>query len=398
MAEIIFDHVSKVYKGNVKAVTDLNLKIEDGEFVVLVGPSGCGKSTALRMVAGLEEITDGKVTIDGVEVNDEDPGNRDIAMVFQNYALYPHMTVYNNIAFPLQCHNVPKAEIDKKVKEIAGLLGLSDYLKRKPKTLSGGQRQRVAMGRALVREPKAFLMDEPLSNLDAKLRVQMRTEICELQKKMGITTIYVTHDQVEAMTMGSRIAVMRFGILQQFDTPQNVFDKPDNIFVASFIGSPSMNFLKATIQKDAEGLFADLNGQHLRISGRDLDRHSTLEDYIGKEVAFGVRPEHFEVKEAIGDVLKAHVYHVELLGAEKLVYAEIDAEQVFPDVVIAKATGEKPSGDEATENKGKAKLVIKIDSQLNITDDMEIGLVPREGLMHFFDLDDGGSAIVKRPE
>ncbi len=394
MAEIILEHVSKVYKGGVKAVTDLNLEIGDGEFVVLVGPSGCGKSTALRMVAGLEEITDGTVKIDGKVVNDEDPGNRDIAMVFQNYALYPHMTIYNNIAFPLQCRKVPKDEIDKKVKEVAELLGLSDYLKRKPKTLSGGQRQRVAMGRALVREPKAFLMDEPLSNLDAKLRVQMRAEICELQAKMGITTIYVTHDQVEAMTMGSRIAVMRFGVLQQFDTPQNVFDKPSNIFVASFIGSPSMNFIKAFIRKEDDQYMVDINGQKLPIMDLNLERHKAIANYVDQEVAFGVRPEHFEVTDPTEGTLKATVYHVELLGAEKLVYADVPAESISVDAIIAKATGEKQKSDDELLHDGKAKLVVKIDSQMDVRAGMEIGLIPRNGLMHFFNLDDGGSAIV----
>ena len=396
MAEIIFDKVTKIYKGGVKAVTDLNLTIHDGEFVVLVGPSGCGKSTALRMVAGLEEITDGTVTIDGTVVNDEDPGNRDLAMVFQNYALYPHMTVYNNIAFPLQCRKVPKDIIDKKVNEVAALLGLSEYLKRKPKTLSGGQRQRVAMGRALVREPKAFLMDEPLSNLDAKLRVQMRSEICELQAKMGITTLYVTHDQVEAMTMGSRIAIMRFGVLQQFDTPQNVFDKPANIFVASFIGSPSMNFVKAAIRKDGAQYWVDINGQRLDIKSLDMERHPAIADCVDREIAFGVRPEHFEVVAPEGNVMKAKVYHVELLGAEKLVYAEIPAESVSVDEVIAKATGEMKKSDDELVRDGTAKIVVKIDSQINIQSGMEIGLVPRDGLMHFFNLDDGGSAIAER--
>src|SRR6266705_219912 len=247
MGQIVLDHVTKVYPGNVKGIDDLSLDIADGEFMVLVGPSGCGKSTALRSIAGLEEITSGSISIGAQVVNDLPPKDRDIAMVFQNYALYPHMTVEQNLAFGLQQRKTPKDEIRRRVSDVAGLLGLEEYLKRKPAALSGGQRQRVAMGRAIVREPKAFLMDEPLSNLDAKLRVSMRAELARLHERLGVTTVYVTHDQVEAMTLGQRVAVLRDGLLQQFDTPQNLFHHPNNLFVAAFIGSPSMNLVDAQV-------------------------------------------------------------------------------------------------------------------------------------------------------
>ena len=250
MAEVQLEDVSKVYGDGTRAVDEMNLEIADGEFMVLVGPSGCGKTTALRMVAGLEEISEGTVRIGDRIVNDLTPRERDIAMVFQSYALYPHMSVYDNIAFSLKLHKVPKPEIEKRVKEAARILDLEPFLERKPKALSGGQRQRVAMGRAIVRQPSAFLMDEPLSNLDAKLRVQMRAEISELQRNLGVTTIYVTHDQVEAMTMGDRVAVMRKGELQQADEPQELYDHPVNLFVAGFIGSPAMNMLEATLQRE----------------------------------------------------------------------------------------------------------------------------------------------------
>ena len=247
MAEIVLDHVYKIYDNKVTAVTDFNLHIQDKEFIVFVGPSGCGKSTTLRMIAGLEEISKGDFYIDGKRVNDVPPKDRDIAMVFQNYALYPHMTVYDNMAFGLKLRKVPKAEIDKRVKDAAKILGLEDYLKRKPKALSGGQRQRVALGRAIVRDPKVFLMDEPLSNLDAKLRVQMRAEIAKLHQRLQPTTIYVTHDQTEAMTMATRIVVMKDGVIQQVGTPKEVYDHPRNVFVAGFIGSPAMNFFKGKL-------------------------------------------------------------------------------------------------------------------------------------------------------
>src|SRR3954454_3606863 len=263
MAAITFDDVTKTYDDGYRAVSDLNLDIQDGEFVVLVGPSGCGKTTALRMVAGLEEISEGTLRIGDRIVNDLTPRERDIAMVFQSYALYPHLSVYDNIAFSLKLHKLPKAEIDKRVQDAARILDLEPYLKRKPKALSGGQRQRVAMGRAIVRQPPAFLMDEPLSNLDAKLRVQMRAEIKKIQSSLGVTTIYVTHDQVEAMTMGDRVAVMRKGELQQVAPPQELYDRPVNIFVGGFIGSPSMNMLEARLERDGDAWRARIGEQSL---------------------------------------------------------------------------------------------------------------------------------------
>jgi len=265
MAEIVLDDVSKVYADGTLAVSDLSLDIEDGEFVVLVGPSGCGKTTALRMIAGLESISGGTLSIDDRVVNGVPPKERDIAMVFQNYALYPHMTVYDNMAFGLKLRKLPKTEIDRRVREAGDILGLDDLLQRKPKALSGGQRQRVAMGRAIVREPKAFLMDEPLSNLDAKLRVQMRTEIARIQHELNVTTIYVTHDQVEAMTMGDRVAVIRKGKLQQVDTPQRLYDHPVNLFVAGFIGSPAMNMVEATLSTSNGAAIVEFGGQKLSV-------------------------------------------------------------------------------------------------------------------------------------
>jgi multiple sugar transport system ATP-binding protein len=288
MASVRLDHVVKRYGASSAAVTavrDLNLEIHDKEFMVLVGPSGCGKTTALRMIAGLEEITDGEVSIDGRVVNDVEPRDRDIAMVFQNYALYPHMTVEENMAFGLKMRRAPKDVIVQRVTQTAELLGLTPFLKRKPGALSGGQRQRVALGRAIVREPKVFLMDEPLSNLDAKLRVATRAEIVKLHRRLGITTIYVTHDQVEAMTMGDRIAVMRDGILQQCDTPLVLFNKPVNMFVAGFIGTPSMNFIPATLQASDAGPVADAGEFRLPLGPK-----SALEDWIGREVILGARP------------------------------------------------------------------------------------------------------------
>src|SRR6187399_1224978 len=270
MAEVALDGVSKVYPDGTRAVDRIDLEIGDGEFMVLVGPSGCGKTTALRMVAGLEEISEGTVRIGDRIVNDLTPRERDIAMVFQSYALYPHLSVYDNIAFSLKLHKVAKAEIDKRVRDAARILDLEPYLKRKPKALSGGQRQRVAMGRAIVRQPSAFLMDEPLSNLDAKLRVQMRAEISRLQRDLGVTTVYVTHDQVEAMTMGDRVAVMRKGELQQVDEPQNLYDRPVNLFVGGFIGSPAMNMVEATVTQANGGLAVDVGRQHLKLDDAAL--------------------------------------------------------------------------------------------------------------------------------
>ena len=294
MAKVTLKGVNKVYPDGYPAIKDLDLDIEDGEFVILVGPSGCGKSTALRMVAGLESITSGELMIGDRVVNDMSPKERDIAMVFQSYALYPHMTVAENMGFALKLSKVSSDEIDKRVKDAADVLGLTEYLHRKPKALSGGQRQRVAMGRAIVRSPKAFLMDEPLSNLDAKLRVQMRAEISALQNRLGVTTLYVTHDQVEAMTMGDRVAVLKRGVLQQAAAPQTLYDSPDNLFVAGFIGSPSMNIAQAEIVHTDGRFWVKLEeDQKLLIHEAALDIYPKVRDYAGKRVAVGMRPEHF---------------------------------------------------------------------------------------------------------
>ena len=323
MARVVFENVYKRFD-EVTAVNNLNLDINDQEFLVLVGPSGCGKTTALRMLAGLEEISDGSIYIGDRRVNDVPPRDRDIAMVFQNYALYPHMTVYDNMAFALKLRRINKGEIDRRVKEAAEILGIEPYLKRRPKALSGGQRQRVALGRAIVREPAAFLMDEPLSNLDAKLRVQTRAEIQKLHRRLGVTTIYVTHDQVEALTMGDRIAVMRDGVLQQFDTPQNLYDNPSNMFVAGFIGSPSMNFMQARVDTDGEALYvADDNGLRLRVP-RDHERQ--VAQMRGNSIIFGIRPEDIELQDFAesdwrDNVVESRVEVLEPLGSEIQLHA-----------------------------------------------------------------------------
>ena len=317
-------NIYKVYTGGVTAVSDFCLDIEDKEFIVLVGPSGCGKSTTLRMVAGLEEISDGELYIGDKLVNDVAPKDRDIAMVFQNYALYPHMTVYDNMAFGLKLRKTPKAEIDKRVKEAAHILDIEHLLNRKPKALSGGQRQRVALGRAIVREPKVFLFDEPLSNLDAKLRVQMRTEITKLHQKLQTTFIYVTHDQTEAMTMASRIVVMRDGFIQQVDTPQNLYDFPSNLFVAGFIGSPQMNFFSVTLQKEGNGVYAVFGDNKIKVPEEKLQKFMS-DECIGKEVYMGIRPENIsdnkEVMAKFPDaVVNVHVEVTELMGSETYLY------------------------------------------------------------------------------
>ena len=321
MAAITMEGVGKVYPGGTRAITDVNLEINDGEFVVLVGPSGCGKSTLLRMIAGLEEITEGAISIGDQVVNDVPPKDRNIAMVFQNYALYPHMSVFDNMAFGLKLRKMPKEEINRLVQEAAKVLEITEYLDRKPKALSGGQRQRVAMGRAIVREPAAFLMDEPLSNLDAKLRVQMRSELGALHARLKTTTVYVTHDQVEAMTMGDRVAVMRKGILQQADTPRELYDRPLNLFVAGFIGSPSMNFIYADLEGEGDQLRVNFDGETLVVQDAVLKAKPTLAGYSGKQVVLGMRPESFEMSTALNSydekhTMSASVELVEQLGSE----------------------------------------------------------------------------------
>ncbi|MDU7164251.1 MAG: sn-glycerol-3-phosphate ABC transporter ATP-binding protein UgpC [Anaerococcus vaginalis] len=333
MANLSLKNINKIYDNGFHAVKDFNMEIEDKEFIIFVGPSGCGKSTTLRMIAGLEDISSGDLEIDGKRMNDVLPKDRDIAMVFQNYALYPHMTVYDNMAFSLKIKKMPKDEIDKKVKEAAKILGIENLLKRKPKQLSGGQRQRVAMGRAIVRNPKVFLMDEPLSNLDAKLRVQMRIEISKLHQKLGTTMIYVTHDQTEAMTLGTRIVVMKDGIVQQIDTPQNLYDHPRNLFVASFIGSPQINLIDVEVLKENEDVFVKNDYLKLKLPKEKADLLNE-KNYIGKKVIFGIRPESIydeeeflekADKEAIIDA-KVRVY--ELMGAEVYLYFDLGEDQI----------------------------------------------------------------------
>lgn len=335
MATIQLKNINKVYDNGFEAVKNFNLDIQDKEFIIFVGPSGCGKSTTLRMVAGLEEITSGELYIDDVLMNDVEPKDRDIAMVFQNYALYPHMSVYDNMVFSLKLKKVDKKEIEERVHEAAKILDLESLLDRKPAQLSGGQRQRVAMGRAIVRNPKVFLMDEPLSNLDAKLRVQMRTEISKLHQRLGNTIIYVTHDQTEAMTLGTRIVVMNNGVVQQVDTPKNLYNHPDNLFVAGFIGSPQMNFVKCMVEENEGKIYLSFDNNRVLV---DDQRQSVLKDkgYVGKQVMMGIRPEDLYDKEQslkeYKDTIKATVSVYELVGSEVYLYFELSGSNMIARV------------------------------------------------------------------
>ena len=330
MATLSLKNVTKKYTDGVTAVSDFNLEIADKEFIILVGPSGCGKSTTLRMIAGLEEISDGEVYIGDRLVNTVAPKDRDIAMVFQSYALYPHMTVFDNMAFSLKLKKMPKAEIKQRVMEAAKILDIEHLLQRKPKALSGGQRQRVALGRAIVREPQVFLMDEPLSNLDAKLRVQMRTEISKLHQKLNTTFIYVTHDQTEAMTMGTRIVVLKDGIIQQVDTPQNLYDTPCNLFVAGFIGSPQMNFIDSTLAKKEDGYYVEFGTYSIKIpEGKLVD---DIDTYVGKEVVLGIRPENLHDEDAFisaspDSCIDMLVEVAEFMGSERYLYLDFEGKK-----------------------------------------------------------------------
>jgi multiple sugar transport system ATP-binding protein len=399
MAPVTFAAVGKVYPDGTRAVAGLNLEIGDGEFVVLVGPSGCGKTTALRMVAGLEEITEGEVRIGGDVVNDLEPRDRDVSMVFQNYALYPHMTVFENIAFGLETRRVPKGEIRRKVEEIAGVLGLRDQLRRKPRQLSGGQRQRVAMGRAIVRNPRVFLMDEPLSNLDAKLRVQMRAEISRIQRSLGATTIYVTHDQVEAMTMGDRVAVLRKGVLQQEGPPQALYDNPTNLFVASFIGSPAMNLLRARLERDRDGLTVRLGKQRLDVPATVAAARPALQGYVDKELAVGIRPEHLEdalFGERHRPRLLGEVRLTEALGSERLAHVEVDAQPVVTGDVREVASDIDTAALEELESEartGRTALVGRFDARSKVATGDAAELAVDAEHLQFFDLE-SGCAIV----
>ncbi len=364
MATVVLKDITKIYDGGVKAVDSVNVNIEDQEFVVLVGPSGCGKSTTLRMVAGLEDISSGELTIDGKVVNDVPPKDRDIAMVFQNYALYPHMSVYDNMAFGLKIRKFPKEEIEQRVKEAARILDIEELLDRKPKALSGGQRQRVAVGRAIVRQPKVFLFDEPLSNLDAKLRVQMRAEISSLHSRLKATMIYVTHDQVEAMTMADKIVVMKFGVIQQIGSPLELYNEPANKFVAGFIGSPPMNFLNAKIVMEGDTMVADEGD--FRIKLNDAQK-KLLKDYVGKEVVFGIRPEDiYAAPKAVEDeTINAEVTVVEPLGAETHVYINTKSHQLIarlePSVMVTvgQQVSFKPDLEKVTFFDGETEIAIR---------------------------------------
>jgi multiple sugar transport system ATP-binding protein len=384
MAGVRLSSLTKVYPDGTEAVKSVSLEIPDGSLMVLVGPSGCGKTTILRMVAGLETITAGEISIGERVVNDLSPRDRDIAMVFQNYALYPHMTVRENMGFSLKLRRARRAEVARRVEEAASILGLSPYLDRRPAQLSGGQRQRVAMGRAIVREPQAFLMDEPLSNLDAKLRVQMRAEISQLQRRLGVTTLYVTHDQTEAMTMGDAVAVMRDGTVEQLDSPQALYDRPATLFVAAFIGSPAMNLAEGTVRFDADGGRVSIGAIELAIDREVLERRPGLRAYDGRPVAVGIRPEDMEdaaIARSVHDGarLTATVELRESLGSEVLAYFGVDAAGVMP--------GDANGSD--LEGPGRSLFVARLNARTQAAEGAPIELAVDTAALHFFDTTTG---------
>jgi multiple sugar transport system ATP-binding protein len=399
VSRIALEGLTKRYQDGTTAVRSLDLSIADGELMVLVGPSGCGKTTALRMVAGLEEITEGTILIDGRPVNDMEPRDRDIAMVFQSYALYPHLTVRDNMGFSLKYRKTPKQEIRRRVDEAARILELEELLGRKPRQLSGGQRQRVAMGRAIVRQPRAFLMDEPLSNLDAKLRVQMRAEIARLQRSLGVTTIYVTHDQTEAMTLGSRVAVLRHGVLQQVASPQELYRRPANLFVAGFIGSPAMNLIEATLERgggdSGTGGPQVVFGSHrLRVPDGVIRQHPVLEKYLGRKVVTGIRPEHLEDAALVPGAAPESVIEVsvelrEELGAEVNAHCTVG---VLPLQVAAVAIGDsEPDAAEIEEVPQIPAIIARLDPRTAIREGERARVHVDLDSLHFFDPDSGDS-------
>jgi multiple sugar transport system ATP-binding protein len=394
MAGVTFDRVSKVYPDGTRAVDDLNLDVEDGEFMVLVGPSGCGKTTALRMVAGLEDISEGSLAIGDRVVNHVPSRDRDIAMVFQSYALYPHLSVYDNIAFGLKLQKLPKAQIDERVQRAASLLGLQELLQRKPRALSGGQRQRVAMGRAIVRQPAAFLMDEPLSNLDAKLRVQMRAEISQLQHDLATTTIYVTHDQVEAMTMGDRVAVMRKGELQQVAAPQELYDRPVNLFVGGFIGSPAMNMIEAKLVRQNGGLSAVAGDQRILLTEETLAARPALKDFEGRTVVLGIRPEDLEDAALVGDESRNQRLHgtvalTEALGSEIMVHFKVDAPPALTDDVRELAKDAGTEGLVERDADSGSTMVGRFGARPRVRQGQETEVAVDTRALHFFEPESG---------
>jgi len=384
MADVAFYEVDKIYDNGVQAVFDLTLEIHDAEFLVLVGPSGCGKTTALRMVAGLEEISDGTVSIGGRVVNALSPKERDIAMVFQNYALYPHLSVAENIAFGLRLRKEPKAVINERVVWAAQLLDLTPYLDRKPKELSGGQRQRVAMGRAIVRKPQVFLMDEPLSNLDAKLRVQMRADIAHLQKELQTTTVYVTHDQVEAMTMGDRVAVMNKGILQQVDAPQRLYDRPENLFVAGFIGTPPMNLLEAIVTANG-GVSVNLGGHEVPITNEALRQYPRLREFGGRSVIVGLRAGDLHPGQGRDDLpqIRAKVELVESLGGESMAYFRVDARHIKSEAVEEEEVLASDAAETVVGSRPNLVASFPPHVQLRLGDEFPVAIDTKN--LHFFD-------------
>jgi multiple sugar transport system ATP-binding protein len=393
MAEIKLEHVTKRFPDGYEAVRDMNLEIKDGEFMILVGPSGCGKSTALRMIAGLEDITDGELLIGGDVVNERSPKDRDIAMVFQNYALYPHMSVRDNMGFALRLRGLDKDEINKKVEDAARILDLEPHLDRKPSQLSGGQRQRVAMGRAIVRDPAAFLMDEPLSNLDAKLRVQMRTEVSRLQQRLGTTTIYVTHDQTEALTLGDRVAVMRSGVLQQVGAPMELYNHPVNLFVAGFIGSPAMNFMPATVEGDTVKLpFGDVR--------LPSELHDRVRDAHGRQLIAGIRPEHFEDAHLTGEAsgrgttFKAHIEVLESLGSELYAHFSVTSDETIESAELRELAQDAGGGEIPMEG-GEGRIVARLDPASQIRQGQEAELWVNATRLQLFDPESGRNLMVE---